>query len=450
MSKVENWNRPVKPVLSFLSGGIRVSNARTSQEYILLSEAQFNQFLNTPNEASWWKNSYKPTGSTLSINNCYSGQINYVVTRYKESISMLAGYEHAHASILLDNSITTTTGLKLDVTAVGSDNFADMEYCNEHVTYTTKKNGVLKVTINPLPSNATDYEGIRGQDFSITYSTGAGSNLCQLYANSACTTPLSADTRYKTVYLKPIVSGNNQLVMVISLNPDNGGPDDTLASTLLYLNVSENDGTVRPYQLLVNNGEAIETHKWENVEGIPFAVFPSRATLSGDVAVTSMRVQGPFPNIAGQANRRPSFTVDKANRTINMIASTEAYMLENHTYYFGVEHTINGTTYGSGNLKVNIVQRELTGLTLDHTEATVDPGGTEEFAVISTPDDIWQEDYVNKTHLALTAMWVNAKSIRNTLKSDDIFIMPIIIELIIEKIKVFFVHKKDNTRRYLV
>jgi hypothetical protein len=398
VSKLENWNHPVKPVLSFLSGGIRVSNARTNQEYILLSEAQFNQFLNTPNEASWWQNSYKPTGSTLSITNCYLGQINYVVTRCKETISTLPGYEHAHASILLDNSITVTSGLKLDVTAVGSGNFADMEYYNGHVTYTTLKSGVLKVTINPLPSNATDFEGIRGQDFNIGY-YGApyNTNMCALYANSACTTPLNANTRYKTVYVKPLLSGSDLPVVNISLYPDNGGPDDLIATTPLYLNVSDDNGNFTPYTLLVNNGEIVEAHKWENVEGIPFAVFPQRASLTGDVTVTYSNVQGPFPNIAGQTNRRPSFTVDKEKRTINMIASTQSYMLENHTYYFTVAHKINGATYGWGSLKVNIVKRELTGLTLDHTEATVDPGGTEEFSVISTPDEVWQEDYVNKT-----------------------------------------------------
>ena len=398
VSKLENWNHPVKPVLSFLSGGIRVSNARTNQEYILLSEAQFNQFLNTPNEASWWNNSYKPTGSTLSITNCYLGEINYVVTRCKETISTLPGYEHAHASILLDNSITVTSGLKLDVTAVGSGNFADMEYYNGHVTYTTLKSGVLKVTINPLPSNATDFEGIRGQDFNIGY-YGApyNTNMCALYANSACTTPLNANTRYKTVYVKPLLSGSDLPVVNIGLYPDNGGPDDLIATTPLYLNVSDDNGNFTPYTLLVNNGEIVEAHKWENVEGIPFAVFPQRASLTGDVTVTYSNVQGPFPNIAGQTNRRPSFTVDKEKRTINMIASTQSYMLENHTYYFTVAHKINGATYGWGSLKVNIVKRELTGLTLDHTEATVDPGGTEEFSVISTPDEVWQEDYVNKT-----------------------------------------------------
>ncbi len=398
VSKLENWNHPVKPVLSFLSGGIRVSNARTNQEYILLSEAQFNQFLNTPNEASWWQNSYKPTGSTLSITNCYLGQINYVVTRCKETISTLPGYEHAHASILLDNSITVTSGLKLDVTAVGSGNFADMEYYNGHVTYTTLKSGVLKVTINPLPSNATDFEGIRGQDFNIGY-YGApyNTNMCALYANSACTTPLNANTRYKTVYVKPLLTQSDLPVVNISLYPDNGGPDDLIATTPLYLNVSDDNGNFTPYALLVNNGEIVEAHKWENVEGIPFAVFPQRASLTGDVTVTYSNVQGPFPSVAGQQNRRPSFTVDKEKRTINMIASTQSYMLENHTYYFTVAHKINGATYGWGSLKVNIVKRELTGLTLDHTEATVDPGGTEEFSVISTPDEVWQEDYVNKT-----------------------------------------------------
>ena len=392
--KLENWDYPVKPTLTYVTGNVRVTNARSNQEYILLTPAQFTQFLYNPENDSWWANSIKPTSNgTISMSGGTLGVVNYVATRFKETTTHLPGERYEDESILLDN-VTVTKGLSLTVTPQSSGNFAEMEYLNGYVTYTTKKNGVLKLVINPLPGNATDFAGIRGQDFYITYNATAGSNVCQLYANAACTTPLSDNTRYKTVYLKPILSGCNQLALGMELVPDNGGPDDVVASTQLYLNVSEDNGSFLPYKLVVNNGDTLVNYN-NKVEGIPFTVFPARATLPGNVTVTYYTVQGPFPSVASQTSRLPSFTVDKENRTITLIPNTSD-MLTNHTYSFTVSHKVNNVSYGYGYLKVKVVERPIYSLSISPAEAEVPLGGKLQLNITSDLPNAWRE-YGNKT-----------------------------------------------------
>ena len=392
--KLENWDYPVKPTLTYVTGNVRVTNARSTQEYILLTPSQFTQFLYNPEDASWWANSIKPTSNgTISMSGGTLGVANYVATRYKETETRLPGGRYEDESILLDN-VTVTKGLSLTVTPQSSGNFAEMEYLDGHVTYTTKKNGVLKLVINPLPGNATDFAGIRGKDFYITYNTTAGSNVCQLYANAACTTPLSDNTRYKTVYLKPILSGCNQLALGMELVPDNGGPDDVVASTQLYLNVSEDNGSFMPYRLVVNNGDTLVNYN-NRVEGIPFTVFPARATLPGNVTVTYRAVQGPFPSVASQTSRLPSFTVDKENRTITLIPNTSD-MLTNHTYFFTVSHKVNNVSYGYGYLTVRVVERPIYSLSISPGEAEVPLGGKLQLDITSDLPDAWRQ-YGNST-----------------------------------------------------
>ncbi len=392
--KLENWDYPVKPTLTYVTGNVRVTNARSNQEYILLTPAQFTQFLYNPENDSWWANSIKPTSNgTISMSGGTLGAVNYVVTRFKETTTHLPGERYEDESILLDN-VTVTKGLSLTVTPQSSGNFAEMEYLNGYVTYTTKKNGVLKLVINPLPGNATDFAGIRGQDFYITYNNTAGSNVCQLYANAACTTPLSDNTRYKTVYVKPILSGCNQLALGMELVPDNGGPDDVVASAQLYLNVSEDNGSFMPYKLVVNNGDTLVNYN-NMVEGIPFTVFPARATLPGNVTVTYHAVQGPFPSVASQTSRLPSFTVDKENRTITLIPNTSD-MLTNHTYSFSVSHKVNNVSYGYDYLKVRVVERPIYSLSISPEEAEVPLGGKLQLDITSDLPDAWRQ-YSNKT-----------------------------------------------------
>ena len=392
--KLENWSYPIKPTLALSTGKIAVTNARTGQEYILLNETQYNQFVSSPDDKSWWQNSVSPTSNgTMTLAGGTQGAINYVVTRYKETATYWAGYRHEYNSILFDTS-TLTAGLNVTLTPVGS-NYVELEYLNGHETYTTKKNGVVKLTINPLPASATDFPGIRGQDFSISaYFDGTTTHdLCALYSNSSCTTPLNANTRYTTVYMKPLRSGCNQLALGVSLYAD-GDEDPLVPGKQIYLNVSEDDGSFLPYTLIVNNGETLVNHS-NDVEGIPFTVFPARATLSGDVTVTYYHVQGPFPTQAGQAKRRPTFTVDKEKRTINMIAPTEADMLVDHTYTFTVAHKVNGTTYGYGYMPVQVVEKPIYSLNIEPAEADVAPGGTLNLTITSNMEEAWRQYNTN-------------------------------------------------------
>ena len=387
--KLENWNDPVKPTLALSAGKINVTNARSSQEYILLNETQFDQFVGASYDESWWQNAVSPTSNgSLTLNGGTQGAINYVVTRYKETATYLAGYRRAYNTILFDTN-TLTKGLNVALTPMGS-NFVEMEYLDGHVTYTTKKNGVVKLTVNPVPANATDFPGICGKDFSISayYDGSTSHNYCALYANSACTTPLNDNTRYTTVYMKPLISGSNQLALIVDLFAD-GGEDPVVRGQQIYLNVSEDDGSFLPYQLFVNNRDTLFNYN-NKVEGIPFTVFPARATLPGDVKVKYYTVQGPFPSYAGQAARLPSFTVDKANRTITLIPGTSE-MLTNHTYSFTVYHQVNGVTQGYDYLKVRVVEKPIYSLNIEPAEAEVAPGGTLDLTITSNMEEAWRQ-----------------------------------------------------------
>ncbi|MBR5101714.1 MAG: dockerin type I repeat-containing protein, partial [Muribaculaceae bacterium] len=142
-----------------------------------------------------------------------------------------------------------------------------------------------------------------------------------------------------------------------------------------------------------NNGEDLENYN-NKVEGIPFSVFPARATLPGDVTVTYHTVQGPFVSIASQAARRPTFTVDKEKRTITLIPNTSD-MLVNHTYSFTVAHKVNNVTYGYGYLRVKVVERPIYSLNIDPAAAEMPLGGTLDLNITSDLNEAWRQYNTN-------------------------------------------------------
>ena len=384
--KSENWSQPVQPQLQLSAGKVQVTNARANQEYLLFSTAQFQEFLQSPNDDSWWTNAHRPTANgTYTMNNTISGELNNVVTRYKATLTTYPGLVHDHAAILVDNT-TLTRGLEVKLSPVGN-NFVDMEYLGGKVTYTTKKNGVIKMTINPVPSNATDFTGILGSMFSITHYSTMGTDYVELYANQACTQPLNANTRYKTVYVKPIFEGNN-------LNIGSVNFDEIATQVMGYLNVSDDNGKFKPYTLIVNHDEDIYAYKDQDVTNIPFSVFPQRATLDGDVTVNFRSVTG--LNTPPRQDHRPTFTVDKANKLIHMIAAEKGAYVD-YKYNYTLVHSLNGTDYGYDYFAVNIIKHPITELRANPAQVTVSPGESVGVTVISTPEGVWSDEYANVT-----------------------------------------------------
>ena len=390
---VQGWNtaQPVKPVVILSSNNLRVTNARSDQEYIVVPEADWNTFLNDMTSpggllSGWWSNSVQPTSneSVYLVGMGTQGVVNHVVTRYKETPSTRPGSRFAQAEIFYGSTVYTQ-GISFNITAVGN-NFVNPDF---EGTLSTKLGGVLKVEATPLPANATDYMGVKGDLWTCTYMS-SGEQPFLFYANQACTTPLDANTLYKTVYVKANREGYKWTLRAEPYS-DIGA---TLQSAVQEINISDANGVFRPYKLIVNNGDTLVNYS-NPVSGIPFEVVPANATLDGTVTVTYSTVVGPFPNVASQAARRPSFTVDMANRTINMTPGTQD-MLSNHTYFFTVAHKVNGTTYGTGSLRVQVVRKPINSLNVSPEQVTLEPGASLPLEITSDLPEAWRQ-YVNET-----------------------------------------------------
>lgn len=390
--KGSNAATPVKPILILSNNTIRVTNGRADQEYAVVPQSQWSAYLSditSPGQSleTWWVNSVKPTanGAVNLAGLGTQGEVNHVITRYKETAGMLAGSMHRNSEIFYGSSVQVR-GAELELTAVGN-NFVTPDFEN---TYSTKLNGVIKVEAKPIPANATNYQGVPGSSWACTYMQD-GVLPFKFYANAACTTPLDANTLYTTVYAKANREGYKWSLYadVYSEDPEN----DNIPTSKVEVNISDANGVFRPYKLVVNHGEELTTHS-TTVTGIPFEVVPANATFDGEVDVVLQRAIGPFPSWAQQTNRIPTFIVDKANRTIDMIPNTQP-MIEDHNYRFTVRHIVNGTTYGSGLLSVQVVEPPLNSLSISPAQATLDLGQSLPLEITSDLPDAWRHYNTN-------------------------------------------------------
>ena len=384
--KGSNSAQPVTPIVGLNNNTIRVTNGRSDQEYIVIPESDWNTFLNDMNSpggplSPWWENSIKPTanGAVNLIGMGTHGVVNHVVTRFKETQGYEPGSRYAAASIFYGSSVQLQSA-ELALTAVGN-NYVNPDF---EGTYSTKLNGVIKLEAKPIPANATNFYGVRGDSWACTYMT-SGAQPFLFYANQACTTPLDYNTYYTTVYVKANREGYKWSLIA---NAYDGDPESSIPAAKAEVNISDANGVFRPYKLLVNHGEELTSHS-TTVTGIPFEVIPSNATFDGDVTVTFANVTGPFPSFAAQTDRIPTFTVDKVNRTINMTPNTKP-MIEGHTYRFSVRHKVNGTTYGEGTLKVQVVEPPLYSLSISPAQVTLDTGQSLPLEITSDLPDAWR------------------------------------------------------------
>ena len=393
VSKGSNSAQPVTPIVTLNNNTLRVSNGRSDQEYIVIADSQWSTFVSDMNSpggplGSWWENSAKPVLNAAVLLNGMGtqGQVNHVVTRFKETAGYKAGYRYASAAIFFGSSVELQSAV-FAFTAIG-DNYVRADFDD---TYTTLLNGVIKLEVKPIPANATNYYGVRGDSWSGTYMT-SGEQPFLFYADQACTTPLDNDTYYTSVYVKANREGYKWTLIA---NAYNGDPEGGVPATTAEMNIIDPNAPLRPYKLIVNRGESITTHSTA-LTGIPFEVIPSNASLDGDVKVALGSVTGSFANVARQADRIPTFTVDKANRTISLTPNTKP-MLQAHTYRFIVSHVVNGTTYGTGALRVEVVDAPLNSLNITPAQATLMLGESLPLEITSDLPDAWRGDSYEMT-----------------------------------------------------
>ncbi len=150
-----------------------------------------------------WKWSYQ-------INYTYDQKLNitlaaemdkyvYVYTRFMETDEKKAGTKVAFSQCYFKENYRLT----------------DVQLTCETPESDLIEGGVAKFCVDPVPSNATNFNGIRGDNWSVDGSY-LGSEYGALYANPACTVPLDESTSYKTVYVKLKKAKNGLQVAVVT------------------------------------------------------------------------------------------------------------------------------------------------------------------------------------------------------------------------------------------
>ena len=157
---------PETPALTKNTEGtaITIANYQADQEYVVSTSA-------TPN----WETDQHFSSATLS--GLTTNQTYYVHTRMAETAEKQAGYVVRSSNISLAESIYLT----------GIDVVAEK--------YVAASGEVVKITVNPVPGNATGFDGAK---WYLNYGAGA-----KLYTDETCTTEITySSTYYTTVYLK--------------------------------------------------------------------------------------------------------------------------------------------------------------------------------------------------------------------------------------------------------
>ena len=159
---------PVTPSLTKSDDltAITISNYKSNQEYVLSTSS-------TPN----WETDKKSNGNKFE--GLVSGKTYYVHTRIAETNVLKAGYIVRSSSISLSPTVYLS-GIELTAE----------KYIAESGEY-------VKITVNPVPGNATDFNGVIGSGWFCN----SGLASAKLYQNTNGTA-LNPSAYYKSVYLK--------------------------------------------------------------------------------------------------------------------------------------------------------------------------------------------------------------------------------------------------------
>ena len=357
----QNTSEPVKPYLQIStptgssSKYVYVNPAYVGQEYIVLTT---QKAISDLTESDWANSLSVTTQGVLRMCVAELDHVYYVYTRFKATDTHDPGTQVKYTSISGGTSVNTQ-GVTMTATPMNGATMTsdDMGYC-------VTKNTVVKLTLSPLPSNATDFQGAQGSMWRLSRPDNSGndiwSNECGgLYANAACTQSLVANQYYKTVYAK--LTGNmdeqyfgNAYVFA----GINGGYSDQI-----YFVVSNDNGTWDPFKinLPLNANQELRVTKGCSVT-CSFTVQPAIADLS-NLTVEFYRYFGDLTNPTP-----PTVTINTENKTFS-ISAYEATADDNGKYRFNFKVGNRVVAY----MFVVIERRPVEGITVSPHEATLDP-----------------------------------------------------------------------------
>ncbi|MBR1808025.1 MAG: Ig-like domain-containing protein [Paludibacteraceae bacterium] len=319
----------VSASLSVTDNKVYLNNPKTTQEYIIVTG---KKAVSSLTESDWAK-SVTPTSSSKMLLGGTANATNYVYTRVKETPNMLAGTD-IPVSWVYAGTNTYLQGISLSCQGVSSTLQSDSYY------YYCKLGDVIRVTASPIPSNATNFQGIYYNKWFNNSKSGT------FYANQACTEALQSGEYYKTVYFKPSVQRNN-----VDINAEFQKGYNDIAHDDVTVNVGDANGRF----LITNiNGKAYVC-KGEKQSGLTVDVFPSKATVYG-ITTSLGSGTGTAPVITFASDG--TYSVDATSATAGK-------------YYFNVSQ--NGTKL-IGSISVEVTNYNIEDIILQPSALTVNPG----------------------------------------------------------------------------
>ncbi len=198
---------PVVPTLTNINDKVYLSNAKTTQEYIIFNYSKEASSLT----ASDWNNAVTPESEVGFFELGGSSNANNTVfTRVKETPSTLVGEQIAEARIYIGTSVyMTDVELSVSKTVGHFQNFNNELNC--------KVGDVIRCDASPVPSNATNWYGVSGSNWTVDFHN-TGSQYGTFYEDAECTRPISSSSNYTTVYLKTLQEKNYLDVRILVYN----------------------------------------------------------------------------------------------------------------------------------------------------------------------------------------------------------------------------------------
>ena len=202
---------PVVPTLTNINDKVYVSNAKTTQEYLIFTTSKD---ISTLSESDW-ADAVTPESEVGFFElNSATNTNNIVFTRIKETVSTLASEAVAESRLYIGTSVYLT-----DIDLSVSKTVGYFQNINNELN--CKVGDVIRCDATPVPSNATNWYGISGSNWTVDY-RNTGSPYGTFYEDENCTTPISSSSNYKTVYLKTLATKNYLDVRIMAYNSSIG------------------------------------------------------------------------------------------------------------------------------------------------------------------------------------------------------------------------------------
>ena len=198
---------PVVPTLTNINDKVYLSNAKTTQEYIIFNYSKEASSLT----ASDWNNAVTPESEVGFFELGGSSNANNTVfTRVKETPSTLASENVVEARLYIGTSVYLQD-IELNI----SETVGYFQNINNELN--CKVGDVIRCDAVPVPSNATNWYGISGSNWTVD-NRNTGSPYGTFYEDADCTVPINTSTNYKTVYLKTLTEKNYLEVRILYYN----------------------------------------------------------------------------------------------------------------------------------------------------------------------------------------------------------------------------------------